>query len=192
MNRSFLILKEEDLALQWSIMFVYFWPIYQLKIVNVDVRIKLLYNQNDGFHIDYSSLSVACSRLKLGIVTTCLLHLWPPTRTDFLMSQLLRAEAKLPIIIVFMNLSLTILVEFVHLAYKIGFHPVFSMPEAICFRHLTKREKLFRSFDWSHPWEPLTFCVWCGGGSNELERLYQDDYSLDSILHNYDFITTRY
>lgn len=108
-------------------------------------------NQNDGFHIDYSPLSVACSRLKLGIVTTCLLYLWPPTRTDFLMSQLLRAEAKLPIIIVFMNLSLTILVEFVHLAYKIGFHPVFSMPEAICFRRLTKREKLFRSFDWSHP-----------------------------------------
>lgn len=43
------------------------------------------------------------------------------------MRQLLKAEAKLPTIIVLMNVSLTILVEFVHLAYKIGFHPVFSM-----------------------------------------------------------------
>lgn len=123
--------------------------------------------QNDGFHIDYSSLSVACSRIKLGIVTTCLLHLWPPTRTDFLMSQLLKAEAKLPTIIVLMNVSLTILVEFVHLAYKIGFHPVCSMPIVFVVKRIDKNSS-DHLIGLTLENQTLTFCLWCGSDSDKL------------------------
>lgn len=114
-------------------------------------------NQNDGFHIDYSSLSVACSRHSYYVLITSLtsdedgLPYEPATQS---WSQITHNYC--------VNERITILVEFVHLAYKIGFHPVFSMPILFVVKRngKTSSDHLIGL--------TLTFCLWCGRDSDEL------------------------
>lgn len=105
------------------------------------------------------------------------------------MRQLLKAEAKLPTIIVLMNVSLTILVEFVQLAYKIGFHPVSSMQIVfvVKWNGIVKWNSSDHLIGLTLENPSHSVC-----GAEVIAMIYQDDYSLDSILHNYNFITTRY